>query len=205
MKKKIGLGILALLAVAIVYGAIQLMPLINVLKEVDISDFAPPEIEEEESIVPQDTSTDDTNEVENELENSADKDLSDSGNRNTDDSSSDNNETAKVDNQSKSNQEKKNTQKADKSNTTNKDNQAIAISSDKIESVEKEISFADKAKAVKLIVSNLSASDIKMLKDLASGGLTPEEKAKAVKIAYSKYSDEELKVIKELYKKYVGK
>ena len=80
----------------------------------------------------------------------------------------------------------------------------VAISEDIIDNVEGSLSLADKAKAIKLIVTKLTPSDIKLLKDMVSGGLTKEEHSKAVEIAYSKYTDEELKLVKSLYKKYMG-
>ncbi|WP_069650406.1 hypothetical protein [Caloranaerobacter ferrireducens] len=81
--------------------------------------------------------------------------------------------------------------------------QNLAISQDKISSVENSVSLADKAKAVKLILTKLSPSDIKLLKDMLNGGLTEEEKKKAIELAYSRFSEEEIKLIKELYNKYM--
>lgn len=81
--------------------------------------------------------------------------------------------------------------------------QNLAISEDKISSVENSVSLADKAKAVKLILTKLSPSDIKILKDMLNGGLTEEEKKKAIELAYSRFSEEEIKLIKELYNKYM--
>lgn len=200
MKKKIGLGILALLVVVAVYGAIQLMPLLKLLKEVDISEFAPPVIEEDKNV-------DKTLGEDNELE---ENELEDNGLEENVDIFSDDNKDGTIPSmdslQEMSDSQGNSIEKSNKLNAEdNETKKAIAISSDKIANVEKKITLADKAKAVKLVITNLSASDIKTLKDLTSGGLTPEEKAKAIQIAYSKYSDEELKLIKELYRKYVGK
>lgn len=222
MKNKIGLGILTLIIIATAYGTLQLMPVISLLKEVDISDFAPLVIEEEE--IDNNKATENTDfgkDMDNLLADSSKSSLVNENNA-TDDSGLKNNVSEKNENLTKSNTEKpkieksnpqndkkanaSSTDSSNKSNTKeNKNSEAVAVSSNKIDSVEKEITLTDKAKALKLVFSKLSASDIKILKELASGGLTPEEKTKAVKIAYSRYSEEELKLIKEMYNKYLGK
>ena len=76
----------------------------------------------------------------------------------------------------------------------------IEVSKEQIEKAEQEITFKDKAKATKMVVSKLSPSDINRLRQLAAGGLGPEEKKEAVGIAYSNFSEEELQFIKRIYR-----
>lgn len=85
-------------------------------------------------------------------------------------------------------------------NETNKDN---SISESKIKDIENNISLKDKAIAMKLILSKLKPSDIKLLKKLASDGLTDEERKEAIKIALERYTAEEIEIIRELYHKYM--
>lgn len=210
MKKKISLGILILLVILVVYGITKLMPIIKLLRDVDLSELMPPVDEEQEMLNEAPANPKDNTGIEGSSSTKDSETINKvSGNdvntiKNATNEQSKNTTIKAI---STSNTDNTNNINSSKNcnNSTSEKSDAIVISGDKIASVEKDISFADKAKAVKLVISNLSASDIKTLKNLADGGLTPEEKAQAVQIAYSKYSQEELKLIKELYHKYLGK
>jgi hypothetical protein len=59
------------------------------------------------------------------------------------------------------------------------------------------VQFDSKQDAVKFAMSRFSLSEINEIRQLASGGLTPEKKAELKKIAYSKFSPEEINAVRK--------
>lgn len=205
MKNKIGLGILVIVVVLAVYGTIQLVPIISLLRKVDVSDLSSFLLEESKNVNDLiDSSSEnfsankDNSKADLSLQSNVFEENKDSIKSDTEEPITEKPETERLNTSSINNPKKSGT-------TTNKNNEAIVLSSNRINSIEKEISLSDKAKAVKLILSKFSISDIKTLTDLAAEGLTQEEIAVAMQIAYSKCSEEELELIKELYNMYIGK
>lgn len=196
MKNKIWLGILVTMVIVSIYGVIRLMSKTNLLNKEYASNFAPPVIVEEANM-------DNIVNEEDGSGNDGDKPMTGSSENfmYDEDDLSDYSTRLKgsegIDFQANS---------SSKSITTaSKSSETIAVSSDEINSIVKEITLSDKIKAVKLILSKLSASDIKILTDLSAGGLTKEEIEEIMQIAYSKYSKEDLELIKELYNMYLVK
>lgn len=196
MKNKIWLGILVTMVIVSIYGVIRLMSKINLLNKEYASNFAPPVIVEEanmDNIVSEEDGS--GNDGDKPMTGSSENFMYDEDNLS--DYSTRFKGSEGIDFQANG---------SSKSITTaSKSSEAIAVSSDEIDSIVKEITLSDKIKAVKLILSKLSASDIKILTDLSAGGLTKEEIEEIMQIAYSKYSKEELELIKELYNVYLVK
>lgn len=65
-----------------------------------------------------------------------------------------------------------------------------------------DISFEDKRRIIQLVSRKLSSGDIKYLKELSKGGLTPQKKKLAVELALKRFTPEEIKEIRVLYAKY---
>jgi hypothetical protein len=76
------------------------------------------------------------------------------------------------------------------------------ISVEKAENVKENISFAEKAKVMSVMLKRLSASDIKTLQQLASGGLSVEKKREAKEIILKKLTEEEYDELIAIAKKY---
>lgn len=60
------------------------------------------------------------------------------------------------------------------------------------------LAFSDKQDAVKFVMSRFSVSELNHLRQIASGGLTPEEKAELKKIAYAKFSSSEIVAVQKV-------
>lgn len=67
---------------------------------------------------------------------------------------------------------------------------------------ENKVSATDRAQVIALVSRKLSSADIKRLKRLAEGGVTPQEKKEAKEIVLSKFSSDEVNRLKEIYRKY---
>ncbi|WP_069650403.1 hypothetical protein [Caloranaerobacter ferrireducens] len=80
--------------------------------------------------------------------------------------------------------------------------ESLAISQDLISSVNS-VLLAGEIEALKLILSKLTPSDIKMLKDMLNDGLTEEEKEKIIELTNSRFSEQEIELINKLYDKYI--
>ncbi len=65
------------------------------------------------------------------------------------------------------------------------------VSTDKAREIEEKASVSEKATVAALLMKNLNASDIKLLSDLASGGLNLEEKKKARTLILEKLTEAE--------------
>lgn len=97
--------------------------------------------------------------------------------------------------------------------STNKDNRDEIKKPDKkkvvtvkqIQEIKDQVTMGDRMTAATLVMKRLSSDDIATLKELLSGGLTPEKQKEAVKIAYARFTAEEIVEIKELYHKYMKK
>ncbi|MFC3799838.1 hypothetical protein [Cohnella sp. GCM10012308] len=76
------------------------------------------------------------------------------------------------------------------------------VSVDKAESVKEDITFSEKTKLMTIMLKRLSASDIKTLSDLASGGLSVEKKVEAKKIILEKLSEKEYDELIKIAQKY---
>ncbi|MED4601424.1 hypothetical protein P9314_11995 [Paenibacillus validus] len=63
------------------------------------------------------------------------------------------------------------------------------------------LSFENKQQAVKFAMSKFSVSEIKHIKQLASGELTAEKKAELKRIAYSKFTKEEIEAVRKAVSK----
>ncbi|OAS21864.1 hypothetical protein [Paenibacillus oryzisoli] len=60
------------------------------------------------------------------------------------------------------------------------------------------LQFDNKHEAVKFVMSRFSASELNKLRQMASGGLTPEKKAELKKIAYTKFSAAEIAAVQKV-------
>ncbi|NQX59461.1 hypothetical protein [Paenibacillus qinlingensis] len=60
------------------------------------------------------------------------------------------------------------------------------------------VQFEDKQEAVKFVMSRFSASELNKLRQMASGGLTPEKKAELKKIAYTKFNSAEIAAVQKV-------
>ncbi|MDI4650335.1 hypothetical protein [Cohnella hashimotonis] len=76
------------------------------------------------------------------------------------------------------------------------------VSIDKAQTVKEEITFGEKTKLMTIMLKRLSASDIKTLSDLASGGLSVEKKVEAKKIILEKLSEKEYDELIKIAQKY---
>lgn len=94
-----------------------------------------------------------------------------------------------------------NTNSAIKSNDV--DTEYGSLDSSLQKKIEDSVSMDDKRKALKLITSKLTGSDISFLISLVKGGLTGEEKSRAVNLAYKRFTQSEIDSIKILYNKYI--
>ncbi len=101
---------------------------------------------------------------------------------------------------------------ADNTNTSNKEdiksktNNSVkkkVITVKQVQEIKDQVTVTDKMTAATLVMKRLSSDDISTLKELMSGGLTPQKKKEAVKIAYSRFTADEIVQIKELYHKYM--
>lgn len=185
----------------------------NIVAEVeevdkDISDDTNEDGKENENIKEEEnTENDSNNEVEE--KNTEDKKIEEKKpeDKNTEVKNTTENTKPTSENKDKKSNETNSKETDNKSNTENdtKDDtqEDVVFSNDKIENVQDEISFKDKATAVKLVLSKLTLSDIAALRKLTEGGLTTEERVEAKRIALSRFTEEEIKIIDELYEKYL--
>lgn len=60
------------------------------------------------------------------------------------------------------------------------------------------VQFENKQEAVKFVMSRFSASELNKLRQMASGGLTPEKKAELKKIAYTKFTSAEIAAVQKV-------
>ncbi|CAH1231696.1 hypothetical protein PAECIP111891_06865 [Paenibacillus allorhizoplanae] len=60
------------------------------------------------------------------------------------------------------------------------------------------VQFENKQEAVKFVMSRFSASELNKLRQMASGGLTPEKKAELKKIAYTKFTSAEIAAVQRV-------
>ncbi|KRE57647.1 hypothetical protein [Paenibacillus sp. Soil750] len=60
------------------------------------------------------------------------------------------------------------------------------------------VQFDNKQEAVKFVMSRFSASELNRLRQMASGGLTPEKKAELKKIAYTKFTSAEIAAVQRV-------
>ena len=60
------------------------------------------------------------------------------------------------------------------------------------------VQFESKQEAVKFVMSRFSASELNKLRQMASGGLTPEKKAELKKIAYTKFTSAEIAAVQKV-------
>ncbi len=60
------------------------------------------------------------------------------------------------------------------------------------------VQFDNKQEAVKFVMSRFSASELNRLRQMASGGLTPEKKAELKKIAYTKFTSAEIAAVQKV-------
>lgn len=91
-----------------------------------------------------------------------------------------------------------------KKESLNNEEVQVAFSEDAIQNLQESISLEDKAKLMKLVLANLSFSDINLLKGLLTGGITEEEKQKAMEFAQEKFNEDELEEFMQVYEKYVN-
>ncbi|MGO4499670.1 hypothetical protein AB4114_27655 [Paenibacillus sp. 2RAB27] len=61
-----------------------------------------------------------------------------------------------------------------------------------------DVQFENKQDAVKFVMSRFSASELNKLRQMASGGLTPEKKAELKKIAYTKFTSAEIAAVQKV-------
>lgn len=73
---------------------------------------------------------------------------------------------------------------------------------DKPRSLPKKIDMSDRAEVMAIVSSRLTSGDIKRLKELAQGGLTPEEKKEAKAIVRARLSRDEIERLKAISRKY---
>ncbi|WP_201319196.1 hypothetical protein [Paenibacillus sp. EPM92] len=62
--------------------------------------------------------------------------------------------------------------------------------------VNKPLSFKSKEEAIQFAISRFSASEIKQIQSMVSGGITPEIKKELKRIAYSKFTREEIEAVR---------
>ncbi|MFC5703541.1 hypothetical protein ACFPVX_19835 [Cohnella faecalis] len=79
---------------------------------------------------------------------------------------------------------------------------AAEVSVNKAKSIKENITLSEKASVTKILMSNLSMSDIKHIQDLASGGMTVDEKREARKILLEKLTPDEYNKIAGIAKTY---
>lgn len=79
----------------------------------------------------------------------------------------------------------------------------IAVTREKLEEIKESITPKDKVAAAKIVLSELSKSDINKLTKLSAGGITQDEKAEMKSIVYSKLTPEEIEEVKAMYTKYM--
>jgi hypothetical protein len=77
-----------------------------------------------------------------------------------------------------------------------------AVTKEQAEKVREKLTVTDKASVVKVVLKNLSLTDIKSMQALADGGLTLEEKKSAKRLLLGKLSSEEYDELSALAKKY---
>jgi hypothetical protein len=78
--------------------------------------------------------------------------------------------------------------------STSGNEQKKLTATDKKEAVQ----FDNKQEAVKFVMSRFSASELNKLRQMASGGLTPEKKAELKKIAYTKFTSAEIAAVQKV-------
>ena len=93
------------------------------------------------------------------------------------------------------------TNPANNSNTPEK-KEAGVQEKDKPGSFPKKIDMSDRAEVMAIVSSRLTSGDIKRLKELAQGGLTPEEKKEAKAIVRARLSRDEIERLKAISRKY---
>lgn len=79
----------------------------------------------------------------------------------------------------------------------------MAVTKEKLEEIKASVTPTDKVVAAKIVLSELSKSDISDLTKLSSGGITAEEKEEMKAIVYSKLTLEEVEQVKAMYYKYM--
>jgi len=89
-----------------------------------------------------------------------------------------------------------------KSNSNGSNTSQTEISQDKLNQIQKNITFKDKYDVIKLVLSRLSSADIAELRKLAEGGVTAEEKGRIKQIIFSKFSAQEVSYLRAVYNKY---
>jgi preprotein translocase subunit SecF len=96
------------------------------------------------------------------------------------------------------------TQQGNQTSNENKDGVYIddEPKGDKAYDKSKDISFEDKRRIIQLVSKKLSSEDIKYLRGLSKGGLTPHKKKLAVELALKRFTSQEIKEIQALYAKY---
>lgn len=76
------------------------------------------------------------------------------------------------------------------------------VSVDKAKAIQEKVTTSEKAKVASILLGNLEMSDIKLFKELASGGLSVDEKRKARKVLLDKLSPEEYNALVKIASKY---
>jgi len=102
-----------------------------------------------------------------------------------------------VDKNNKPNEESK------PSNTGEKDSGYKAeVSVEKAKQVQESVTLSEKAKLMSILLKQLSVEDIKLLQQLASGGLSKEDKKKARSLILQKLTPEQYDELIQIAKKY---
>ncbi|KIL35386.1 hypothetical protein SD71_13810 [Cohnella kolymensis] len=76
------------------------------------------------------------------------------------------------------------------------------VSTNKVKAIKEEVTIAEKASVTSILMRNLNLSDLKMLQEMAGGGMTVDEKRDARKVLLEKLSPEEYNKLVAIAKKY---
>jgi hypothetical protein len=79
---------------------------------------------------------------------------------------------------------------------------ASEISTKKAKAIKDNVTISEKAAVTSILMGHLSLSDLKLFKDLASGGMTVDEKREARKVLLDKLTPEEYNMLSQIAKKY---
>lgn len=76
------------------------------------------------------------------------------------------------------------------------------VTTEKANAIKENVTVSEKADVASILMGNLSFSDLKLLQELAGGGMTVDEKRVARKILLDKLTPEEYEILSTIAKKY---
>lgn len=130
------------------------------------------------------------------------EELSDNGKMSTSGEKQENNEQQTTSSINDSDSKEKESSE-NRASDTGDNETSLKYSSQQVREIKDAISAEDKMAVSKMVLSKLSAHDIKYLNELIKGGLTESEKMTVKKICFARFSEEDIKRIYAFYKKYI--